>query len=248
MSDPTNNPLHPWPLYPAANVHPIVVHGAGGHGRVVLSILHALGIQLMDRVRVMDDGPDPDASRLASVGSVVLRSWPRPPASVIVGIGDNHVRQSIARDRRAAGWHLYTAIHPTATVDGRCLSGCVVCAHAHVGPEAMVGEDCIINTGAVVEHDARVGACSHVGPRAVVLGGAVVGKGCFLGAGSIVLPGVVVPDWTTIGAGAVVTRDCELGEGGRTVVGLPAKRTLARPRPVLDYEDNNLDADRTVPA
>lgn len=82
--------------------------------------------------------------------------------------------------------------------------------HAHIGHDAIVGDDCLIATGAIVG------------------GSAEIGSGGKLGLGAIVLPFRIVGEGATVGAGAVVTSNVA---GGATVVGNPAR--------VLDDAERN---------
>jgi UDP-3-O-[3-hydroxymyristoyl] glucosamine N-acyltransferase len=95
----------------------------------------------------------------------------------------------------------------------------MVAANAIIGPDAKLGNHCIVNHADVVDHDCIVGDYTHIAPGVCLGGGAKVGSNCLIGAGAIILPSVAIFDNVTVGAGAVVTKDVLAG----TVVGVPAK-------------------------
>lgn len=89
--------------------------------------------------------------------------------------------------------------------------GAQVITGAIVHPGARIGADAIVNTGARVDHDCVIGAHSHVAPGAVLCGGVRVGSEAHIGAGAVVIPGIAIGDGAVIGAGAVVTTDVPRG-------------------------------------
>jgi len=187
---------------------PLVVYGAGGHGKVVAEILLAGGQQIAG---FLDDNP-------ALTGSVVLgfpvflgAEWlgKNAGAQVALGIGNNSQRERAAQQITKLGGQLITAIHPSAIVARSATvgSGVVIMAAAALNAECHVGDGVIINTGAVVEHDVKVGRYAHLAPRSVLGGGVEIGDFAQIGIGAVVLPGKRIGDHAVIGAGAVVIDD-----------------------------------------
>ena len=216
-------------ILPAHNTPPLVVFGAGGHGRVVADAARAAGLDLLG---FLDDGRD-DANPAplppggpggtATEAPLLDAADPRLKAAVfIVAIGDNDVRLRIARRLAGEGRTLHSVVHPDATVSPTATldGGTYVGARAVVGPGAAVGTAALINTAAVVEHDGRVGPGAHVAPGAVLGGTVRVGEGALVGLGARVLPGLEIGASAVVGAGAVLTRDAE---AGRRYVGVPAR-------------------------
>ena len=171
-----------------------VLHGKGGHGRVVADSV---------KVGTFDAWTD-DAEGTA----------PKPSDHWHTAVGDNRVRQAKGGVMRV--------FHPTACVSNAIDvgEGTYIGPHAVVNTEAVIGRGCIINTGAIVEHDCRVGDYSHIAPGAVLCGGVRVGEGAFVGAGAVVRPGIQIGDWAVIGCGAAVVCDVPAGE---TWAGVPAR-------------------------
>ncbi len=196
---------------------PLFVVGAGGHGKVVVAALLALGREV---AAVLDDDPSKWGGRLLGVpveGPVAERV--RRGGSGVLGIGDNRARRRLAAALDLA-WE--SVVHPAARVDPsvRVGAGAVICAGAILQPDARVGAHAVVNTGARVDHDCRIGDFAHVAPGAALAGEVHLGEGALVGVGSAVAPGVAIGAWATLGAGSLARSD--LGAGA-VAAGVPAR-------------------------
>ena len=201
----------------------IVVYGAGGHGKVVADILLAGGQRPAGFV---DDDPKTHGQQRLGLPVLGGFEWLQKqaaagPVEVVLGIGGNQARQTVARRCLEAGVKLQVAVHPSATVaaSARLGQGTVVMAGVVVNADAQAGEGVILNTGAVIEHDVVIGDYAHVSPNSTMGGAARLGVLSQLGIGAVVLPGVAVGSRTVVGGGAVVIRDLP---DGVVAVGVPA--------------------------
>jgi sugar O-acyltransferase (sialic acid O-acetyltransferase NeuD family) len=205
---------------PIEAVPPLLIFGAGGHGRVLVdaALLTRQWHQILVSDRKLPDNPAEMflGVRLITVDAALLQNL-----SVHIAIGNNQFRQ-----KEAAAWgheRLVTVVHPAAIVSvfSNLGLGCFVAAGAVIGPLARIAMGVIINHGAVVDHDVEVGAFSHVAPNASLAGHAKLGQRVLIGSGAVVLPSVLIGDDVTIGAGSVVNTD--LLEPG-TYAGIPARK------------------------
>lgn len=199
---------------------PLLIFGAGGHGRVLVDA--ALLTQRWHRIVVSDRKlPEninemfPGISLIAASAALALCP------SVHIAIGNNHFRE-----KEAAAWghqRLVSVMHPAAVISAfsHIAAGCFVAAGAVVGPSARLAMGAIINHGAVVDHDVEVGAFSHIAPHATLGGHVKLGQRVLVGSGAVVLPSIVMGDDVTVGAGAVVITD--LLEPG-IYAGIPARK------------------------
>lgn len=198
----------------------VAILGAGGHAAVVMDALTLNGVAFT----LWDENDAVVGTRRMDqpVEKLSEASWSDMGDHVHVAVGNNRVRERIARQALAKGKVLYTVVHSAATIAaaGTVDPGVFVGAGAVVGPMAAVGQGSIINHGAVVDHDARVGEFAHVAPNATLSGRVCVGDGALCGASCVVLPGTVVGARSVVAAGAVVHRDVP---ANCTVAGLPAR-------------------------
>jgi sugar O-acyltransferase (sialic acid O-acetyltransferase NeuD family) len=197
----------------------VVVVGAGGHAKVVISTLQAAGYTV---TAAFDDDPAKRGQLL--LGVPVKGATSELPdtydVEAIVAIGSNPLRQQMALRFGQAVW--VTVVHPAAYVHPsvKIGPGTVVFAGAVIQPGSVVGAHVIVNTGATIDHDCVVGEYVHLAPGVRLAGDVEVGQGAFVGIGSVVVPGIRIGEWATVGAGGVVVSDLP---DGVTAVGIPAK-------------------------
>ncbi len=196
----------------------VYVLGCGGHAKVVVQTLLALGYGI---AAIYDDDTSKCGSEVLGipVAGPTCRIADHDGAPAVIAIGDNAARRALAT-RYKAEW--LTIVHPRAYVDptAQLGEGTVVFAGAVVQAASQVGSHVIVNTSASVDHDCRVGDFVHIAPGVRLAGGVEVGCCSFLGMGALVLPERRVGANAIIGAGAVVTRNLS---DSVTAVGVPAR-------------------------
>lgn len=197
----------------------VYVTGAGGHAKVVIRALLESGREV---VGVFDDRVDLQGTAILGIPVIGLiddiRQQPAHP--VVVGIGDNRIRQTIVQ-RLDVEWA--TVIHPSAVVDAsvKLGVGTVVMAGAVVQVDTIIGDHAIVNTAASIDHDCIIGDLSHVAPGSHLAGECRIGDGVLIGVGAAVIPQIEIGDWTVVGAGAVVVNNIP---SDQVVTGVPARR------------------------
>jgi sugar O-acyltransferase (sialic acid O-acetyltransferase NeuD family) len=184
---------------------PVVVIGAGGHAKVVISTLQSCGVRVDG---VYDDDPRRWGESLLGVpirGSTAMLK-DRSQWQGVIAIGGNQIRERLASELPLR-W--ITVVHPRACVhtSAQVGAGTVVFAGAVIQPDTVIGRHCVVNTGASVDHDNRIDDFAFIGPGARLAGGVTVGPGAMLGIGAVVIPGRTIGRQAIVGAGAVVIRD-----------------------------------------
>ena len=200
----------------------ILVIGAGGHAKVVIEAIRAMGGEVVGLI-------DPAPSAAFVLGAAVLggdKILPRLRTqgldAVAVALGENGLRERVGRGLEAQGFSLPTILHPAALVSpsARLGKGAVVMARAVVGTQVTIDDLAIINTGAVVDHDCRIGTSAHVAPGCTLAGNVWVGERTLVGVGCAVIPGIRIGDDVTVGAGSAVVSDVP---ARARVGGMPAR-------------------------
>jgi UDP-perosamine 4-acetyltransferase len=199
----------------------IVVIGAGGHAKVCVELLRAMGEQV-DYCIGGDDSAD------TCVGVPVLkgdehieRLREKGYHEAFVAIGSNRLRERLAALAVGQGYRLINAVSPAATISpsARLGLGVAIMAGVVINADATIADLAIINTGATIDHDCQIGRAAHIAPQCGLAGNVTVGSRSFLGVGCKVVPGISIGENAMLGAGSVVIANIPQGV---TAVGVPA--------------------------
>lgn len=206
---------------------PIVIYGAGGHGRETALLIEAMiaaGASWRLEGFLVDD--------IAAHGSVVGR-YPvlgdarvllaRPGSiNVALGIGNPRARQAVVEQTRSVARAFPPLQHPDVPRFDRVTigEGSQIHAGTILTTDITVGAFVILNRHVDVSHDCHLDDWATLAPGVTLAGNVRVGAGADLGARVTCIPGVRVGAWSVVGAGAVVTRDVA---ERTTAVGVPAR-------------------------
>jgi UDP-perosamine 4-acetyltransferase len=200
----------------------IVMVGAGGHAKVCIELLHAMGEQV-DYCVGGEDSPDQCVGVPVLKGDENLgRLRDAGYSRAFIAIGSNRLRERLASLATEQGYQLVNAISPQSIISptAQLGSGIAIMAGAIINAEAAIADLAIINTGATIDHDCQIGKAVHIGPQSGLAGNVVVGRHSFLGIGCKVIPEVSIGENVMIGAGGVVISDIN---SNATAVGVPAR-------------------------
>ncbi len=210
----------------ASGLPPVVLLGAGGHGKVLLALLHALGReirgvcdpQLAGKVESWNGVP-------VLGGDEVLDSLDPHDVGLVNGIGQvvgSSRRAQVFASLKARGFGFPVLVHPSAWVapDVNLGEGVQVMAGAIVQPGVTIEANSVVNSRASIDHDCIIGPDVHVAPGAVLCGGVRLAAGVFVGAGATIVQGLSIGEKAVVGAGATVVRDLS---GGDLIIGSPAR-------------------------
>lgn len=202
----------------------IIVLGAGGHGKSVVSVLLASGLPVTG---VLDDTPEKwgrDVQGVPILGPIAeLGHYPN--CSAVIALGDNADRQTIAERFPDARWA--TVLYPHAFINptARIGLGTIVFPGAVIGPGVIIGEHVIVSANTTVGHETILEDYVHVAPGVQIAGRTHVGQGAMLGIGSIVCPKVNIGEEAVLAAGAVAVTDIPARS---RALGVPAKVAQAK--------------------
>lgn len=212
---------------------PLVMLGAGGHAKVLLSLVQAAGLELLgvcDPV-LSSQGVDRWRGIVVLGGDEVLDALEPASVDLINGVGQlvgGMGRRKIFASLKEKGFHFPVLVHPTAWVDATAIlqEGVQIMAGVVIQADVVIGSNSIINTLAGIDHDCCLGEDVHVAPGATLCGGVQVNDRAFIASGATVIQGLTVGQDAVVGAGAVLVRNL----AARQVLLGPAARKKAAPR------------------
>jgi sugar O-acyltransferase (sialic acid O-acetyltransferase NeuD family) len=208
-----------------------ILIGAGGHSRVILSIL--CEIRSHSIVGVVDIGKtELDAKNSCELimglpvlsKSALKKFMGCKELDIFLAIGDCSLRSYWREKILNMGFSIPNLLSPNAMIHPSVFMGSanVICAGVFIGPEVRIGSNNLINTGSILEHESFVGSNCHIAPRSIIAGRAHIADSCFVGAGSVIIDNINVADFTTVGAGATIIADISKPNG--VYVGVPGRR------------------------
>lgn len=200
----------------------IIILGNGGHSKVIQEMIACMKDQqiiaiLDDKYQFMNVDQGIMYAPISYVEEIIT-----PDVKVVMAIGNNTTRKSLAKKLKVRADQYLTVVHPTAVISPTATigNGTVVMPHALINAEAIIGNHCIINTGAIVEHENLIGDYSHISPNATLTGNVSVGVGVHIGASATIIPGIHIGNWSIIGAGSTVIEHIP---AHRKAVGCPTR-------------------------
>lgn len=212
---------------------PLIILGAGGHAKVVLSVALELGI---DVKCLTDNDKKKHGEKVLGIEVLgddrILRAFGPDKFELAVGIGIgsenlhlNHQlehRLKIFNSFSSQGYSFPALIHPKAVVAKGCNigNGVQIFSGSIIQPNCSIGDLSILNTKASVDHDCSIGRASHIAPGVTCGGNVEIGTQVHIGIGAIILPNINIKDNSIVAAGSVVNADVDIGE---KVGGTPAR-------------------------
>lgn len=197
---------------------PIILLGAGGHAKVLISVMQRLNLPVLGLVDPqMIVGGDYCGIKVLGADDVVLDHDPQA-IELVNGVGslpnDGAIRERLFERFAEQGYHFKTLIDPSAVVvdSGGLAAGVQVMAGAVVQIGTQIAYNCIVNSGAVIEHDCQLARHVHVAPGATLCGGVVVAEHSHIGAGAVVIQNQQIGKNCVVAAGCVVTRSLADGQ------------------------------------
>ncbi|MBB4634518.1 acetyltransferase [Longimicrobium terrae] len=207
-------------------VQPLVIVGAGGHGREMAALVAEINAAAprWELLGFVDDGREPGTavgdSRVLGGAEWLLNSTIAP--HVVLGLGSPALKRRLAERLRPRVAGFPALVHPGVTLhpSARVGEGVQVCAGCVVTVDLEIGAFATLNRLCTVSHDCRVGEYATLAPGVLLAGAVHVGEGADLGIGCSVIQGVRIGAWSIVGAGAAVVRDLP---ADCTAVGVPAR-------------------------
>lgn len=206
----------------------LLIYGAGGLGKEVYDLVMRSTPDKYKKVYFIDDFADEGPCYLSEAihfDSIAVRFKDKlDELEGVVGVGEPQHREMLAQKFISTGIRLATLIDKSAIISptAKIGEGTIVCEHASLHSNVVIGSGCLVQPLATIGHDIRVGDYSVMGPHCAPGGGSVFGKRVFVGMHGTIKEKTNIGDDAIIGMGAVVYKDVE---AGATVIGNPARVT-----------------------
>lgn len=178
---------------------PLIIIGAGGHGKVAAEIAEVLGYGPV----TFADARYPE-HKMIGRWAVTRRPDDLPEGAAFCAIGANAVRERVSN-----GLTLISLVHPSAIISPSAAigEGVMIAAGVIVNAEAQIGRGAILNTGCSVDHDCVLDPFTHISPGARLGGEVHVGGRAWIGIGAVVRHSLTIGADVIVGAGAAVVAD-----------------------------------------
>ena len=200
----------------------LIIIGASGHGKVLADI--ALKMNKWKEIAFLDDNEQRNSALGFDVDgkSTDVNNY-IDNADIVIGIGNNEIRQKIQDEIEELRANVPVLIHPNAVIGEEVEfgAGTVVMAGVVINCSTRIGRGCIINTSASVDHDNVIEDFVHVSPGVRLAGTVKVGYKTWIGMGSLITNNVSVISNSIVGAGSIVLKNID--ESGK-YVGAPVRK------------------------
>ena len=202
-----------------------IIVGAGGHSRVLLSILNYDND--IDVVAIADR----DQTCFGEVinGVNIKYSWDELDIAknegidyAYIAIGDNEERAMLFKKLKLLKFKIPNVIHPTVILERDVImkDGNHLCMGAKVATSVKIGSNCIVYSGSIIDHETTIMDNVYIAPGCLIAGRVTIENDVFIGIGAIIKENVVIGEGSIVGAGAVVLENVQKNS---VVAGIPAK-------------------------
>ena len=202
-----------------------IIVGAGGHCRVILSILkfyndyEAVGIA--DRNNHFFGEIINDLS-IKYTWNDFVSIKEKGIDYAFIAVGSNDERISLYKKLKAIEFRIPNLIHPTALLetDIKLGDGNVICLGARISTLVSIGSNCVVYSGTIIDHEVNIGNNVYIASGCLIAGRVKIENNVFIGIGVTIKEKVTVGEGSVIGAGSVVLKDIP---SNSIVAGIPAR-------------------------
>lgn len=207
---------------PAEAMRPVLIYGAGGFGREVVSWLRTDSRAGMCPVAFIDDAETSTECAGLPVGTLADMAKRYPAAGVIVALGGGDSRYSAAERIEAAGLRPESYMHSSVLAGERVEigRGSLIMPGSILTCDIRIGAFVVVNCSCNIGHDVEIGRYSTLLGNNSLNGEVKVGEFVTIGSRATIHPGRRIGDRSIVGIGSVVIKSVR---ENITVFGAPAK-------------------------
>ncbi|MBL0744008.1 acetyltransferase [Chryseolinea lacunae] len=203
---------------------PLLIYGAGGLGKEVLSLVRAL--DRFEPIGFLDDSLAAGTlvKGVQVLGGVeALKAFDKP-VHVVIAFGDPVMKFEAASKIKGPRVIFPVLKHPSVILQDEASiavgEGSILCAGSVLTTDIRLGAHVLVNLNCTIGHDTTLGSCTSVMPGVNVAGQVAIGNCVLIGSGSSIMNRITIGNLSKIGMGAVVIHDVPERV---TAVGVPAK-------------------------
>lgn len=187
-----------------------IILGSGGHSRVILENLYILKKK---NIKIYDFNFSSKKNNTILKSKVndfkkISKKEISKKNNIFLAIGDNALRKKYFMRYRDK-INIPNLISKNSNISSLSKVG-VANFFNHfcfIGPNAIIGDNNIINTKSLIEHDVKIGSHCHIGPGVKIGGGSFIGNNVMCGIGSILINNIKICSNVILGAGSIVTKN-----------------------------------------
>ena len=204
---------------------PLLIYGAGGLGREVLSLVRSF--DKFEVIGFLDDNVPKGAlvKGVKVVGGREALHSADSPLNLVLALGDPGKKALLAGKIPASKVNYPVIQHPSVILQETTTimigAGSILCAGCVLTTDIEIGSHVLLNLNCTLGHDTRIGDFSSVMPGVNIAGEVKIGRSVLIGSGANILNRVNIGDTSKVGMGSVVIHDVD---PGITVAGVPAKQ------------------------
>lgn len=207
----------------------LVLYGAGGFGREVVSIIEVLNKKkpTYELLGFVDDGSQHhERDQINGYPLLGGKEWVlnhKDSVYCTCTIGNTKTKAKIQKELMEQGVKFETIIASGGYISNytEIGQGCVFYGGVTVSVNCKIGNGVLLNQNCNIGHDVIIGDYTTVMPSTGISGACKIGNEVSIGGHAFIVPGRKVGDKATIAAGSIVFTNVR---AGTTVLGNPAKR------------------------
>ena len=203
------------------NLKDLVIYGAGGLGREILSLIRRDYANVWKVIGFIDDAQD--LTETIDGLSVYKKDFLQSKSlAVVIAIGDPLIKAKVWGDLlRNKNLTFPNIISSRACIDTNAYigQGNIITDFCWISTNTIIEDGVLINVATTVGHDAKVGSYTSIMPQCAISGHVEIGCRVLIGAKSFILQGKHIGQNAVIAAGSCVFRSIDEYE---TVWGNPA--------------------------
>jgi sugar O-acyltransferase (sialic acid O-acetyltransferase NeuD family) len=202
----------------------LIIYGAGGLGREVLTMVHAL--PEWQPIGFIDDNvpAGTNVKGLKVLGGISILDSMTSIPNIVLAVGSPLVKKRLDEQLLKYSVQFPRLIHPSVILQDAASiiidAGSIITAGCILTTDIHIGRHVLINLNSTIGHDCTMADYTSIMCGVNIAGEVKMGQSVFIGSGSNILNQVSLGEACTVGMGAVVLKDVLQHT---TVAGVPAK-------------------------